>query len=160
MPKDFKGHSRDKRLESGKLMTKKQRNSSIFTIVVACLLALLLMIIQVLMVLRLGKIFQQSSVLKGLIVAMAATFIGRTLVELIPILGWVVSAIVGPVVTGTMGWGVACDLADRSRKEWERRINAEDAAKAYAEAEYYKKAASVALIDDDSKTEDFSNEQN
>ena len=70
MPKDFKGHSRDKRLESGKLMTKKQRNSSIFTIVVACLLALLvcllptlitdailLMIIQVLMVLRLGKIF-------------------------------------------------------------------------------------------------------
>ena len=173
MPKDFKGHSRDKRLESGKLMTKKQRNSSIFTIVVACLLALLvcllptlitdailLMIIQVLMVLRLGKIFQQSSVLKGLIVAMAATFIGRTLVELIPILGWVVSAIVGPDVTGTMGWGVACDLADRSRKEWERRINAEDAAKAYAEAEYYKKAASVALIDDDSKTEDFSNEQN
>lgn len=173
MPKNYKQHTKDKRLESGKLMTKNQRNSSIITIAVACFLALfvcllptlitdaiLLMIIQVLMVLRLGKIFKQSSVLKGLIVAMAATFIGRTLVEFIPILGWAVSAIVGPVVTGTLGWGVACDLADRSRKEWERRINAEDAANAYAEAEYYKKAASVSLIDTDSKAEDFSDEQN
>ena len=112
------------------------------------------------MVLRLGKIFKQSSVLKGLVVAMAATFIGRTLVEFIPILGWAVSAIVGPVVTGTLGWGVACDLADRSRKEWERRINAEDAANAYAEVEYYKKAASISLIDTDGKAEDFSDEQN
>ena len=71
MPKNYKQRTKDKRLESGKLMTKKQRNSSIITIAVSCLLALfvcllptlitdaiLLMIIQVLMVLRLGKIFK------------------------------------------------------------------------------------------------------
>lgn len=171
MSKDSKNSTKDKRLASGKLMTKKQKNSSVVAIAIACVLALLvcllptlitdailLMVIQVLMVLRLGKIFEQSSALKGVIVAMAATFIGRTLVEIIPIIGWAVSAVVGPVVTGIMGWGVACDLADRSRKEWERRVNAEDAANAYAEAEYYKKAASMAHIGDDSKAEDFSNE--
>ncbi len=171
MPKDYISHTKDKRLESGKLMTKKQRNSSIITIAVACFLAflvcllptfftdaILLMVIQILMIFILGKIFKQSSVLKGLIIAMAATFIGRTLVEIIPLLGWAVSAIVGPVVTGVMGWGAACDLADRSRKEWERRVSAEDAANAYAEAEYYKKAASVSIIDTNNKAEDFSHE--
>ena len=171
MPQDFRNHTKDKRLESGKLMTQKQKNSSIITIAIASILALLvcllptlitdailLMVIQVLMVSRLGTIFKQSSVLKGVIVAMAATFIGRTLVEIIPIIGWVVSAIVGPVVTGVMGWGVACDLADRSRKEWERRMNAEDAANAYAKAEYYKRAANSSMVDDDSKAEDFRHE--
>lgn len=171
MPQDFRNHTKDKSLESGKLMTTKQKNSSVITIVIACILAflvcllpcfitdaVLLMLIQVIMVSRLGKIFKQSSVLKGVIVAMAATFIGRTLVEIIPIIGWAVSAIVGPVVTGVMGWIVACDLADRSRKEWQRRMTAEDAANAYAEAEYYKKAASVAFIDDEIEAEDFSHE--
>lgn len=171
MPQDFKNYSKDERLESGKLMTQKQKNSSIITIAIACILALvvcllptlitdaiLLMAIQVLMVSRLGKIFNQSSVLKGAIVAMAATFIGRTLVEIIPIIGWAVSAIVGPVVTGVMGWGVACDLADRSRKEWERRMSAQDAANAYADAEYYKKAATIFFVDGNSKAEDFSDE--
>ena len=163
-------NNRDDRLKTGKLMTEEQRKLTITTIMAACILALFvcvlptliadavfLMIIQVAMVIILGKIFKQPSLAKGLLVAMAATFIGRTLVEIIPIIGWLVSAIVGPVVTFVMGVMVARDLAERSRKELERRANAEDAAKAYAEAEYYKKAATT-TFSDDSKAEDFSNE--
>ena len=99
---------------------------------------------QVTMVIALAKIFDQKvseSAAKGLIGAAASTFVGRNLVKLIPIAGWIASAAVAAGVTEAIGWTIAVDFAKSSRTEWERRKNAEDAAKNYAEAEYYKKAS-------------------
>ncbi len=112
---------------------------------------------QVTMVLTLGKIFDQEiteSAAKGLIGAAASTFIGRNLVKVIPVAGWIASAAVAAGVTEAIGWTVAADLAKAYRKEWERRKNAEDAAKAYADAEYYKKETAHATDKSDA-AEDF-----
>lgn len=61
--------------------------------------------------------------------------------KVIPIAGWVISAAVAAGVTEAIGWMIAVDFANISRKEWERKRNAYDAADAYAEAEKYKHAA-------------------
>ena len=154
MGKDYKKVLKDKRLEAGKLMTEDQIvkvNAAIHTASVASGAAGAIPIpvadavpisaAQVTMVLALGKIFDQEltdSAAKGIIGAAASTFIGRNLVKLIPVAGWIASAAVAAGVTEAIGWTVAVDFAKNARKEWDRKRNAKEAADAYAEAEYYK----------------------
>ncbi len=154
MTKDYKTVLKDKRLEAGKLMTEDQLikvNTAIHAASVASGAAGAIPIpvadavpitaAQVTMVLALGKIFDQEltdAAAKGIIGAAASTFIGRNVVKLIPIAGWIASAAVAAGVTEAIGWTVAVDFAKNARKEWDRKRNAQDAADAYAEAEYYK----------------------
>ena len=160
MPKkekiDYKKIIADKRLEAGKLMTQAQMtkaNVLIHSASVACGAAGAIPIpiadaipisaAQVSMVIALGKIFDQTlseGVAKGIIGAAASTLVGRSLVKLIPIAGWFISAGVAAAVTEAIGWTVTLDFAKQARKEWQRQKNAVEAAKAYAEAEKYKKA--------------------
>lgn len=170
MSKEYKKIIADKRLEAGKLMTKSQLtkcNIAIHTASVASGAAGAIPIpvadaipitgVQVTMVITLGKVFNQQiteSAAKGLIGAAASTLVGRSLVKFIPVAGWIVSAGVAAAVTEAIGWSVAVDFANSARKEWERKKNAEDAAKAYAEAAYYKKAAESSSISSED-AEDF-----
>lgn len=71
-------------------------------------------IAQILMIARIGRVFGKKipiSVAKGMIGAAGATLLGRTLVKIIPGAGWVVSGAVAGVITETIGWIVAADLA-------------------------------------------------
>ncbi len=167
MAKDYKKAIKDKRLEAGKLMTEKQIgqcNAAIHTASVAAGAggaipipvadAIPISAAQVTMVIALGKIFDQeitSAAAKGAIAAAASTFVGRNLIKLIPIAGWIVSAGVAAGVTEAIGWTIAVDMAKNYRKEYERRINAADAAEAWAEAEAYKRDS-----DFDDEADDFS----
>ena len=78
--------------------------------------------VQVSMVIALGKICDRKiteSAAKGLIGAVAATFVGRNLVKLIPVVGWGVSAAVAGGVTEAVGWTIAVDMANNAKKDWE-----------------------------------------
>jgi uncharacterized protein (DUF697 family) len=172
MAKDYKKKIADMRLEAGKLMTKDQIaqcNVAIHTAAVAAGAAGFIPVpvadavpisaAQVVMVVSLGKIFDQTisdSAAKGLIGAAASTLVGRSLVKLIPVVGWVASASVAAGVTEAIGWSIAFDFAKKYRTEYQRKKNAEDAAKAYAEAEYYKKKAESGSEHNDEEVEDFS----
>lgn len=167
MAKNYKDVLKNKRLEAGKLMTENQLvkcNAAIHSASVASGAAGAIPIpvadaipitaAQITMVIALGKIFDQElteSAAKGIIGAAASTFIGRNVVKLIPVAGWIASAAVAAGVTEAIGWTVAVDFAKSARKEWAREKNAKDAADAYAEAEYYKKKAS----NDTEDVEDF-----
>lgn len=172
MAKDYKKKIADMRLEAGKLMTKDQiaqSNVAIHTAAVAAGAAGFIPVpvadavpisaAQVVMVVSLGKIFDQTisdSAAKGLIGAAASTLVGRSLVKLIPVVGWVASASVAAGVTEAIGWSIAVDFAKKYRTEYQRKKNAEDTAKAYAEAEYYKKKAESGSEHNDEEVEDFS----
>ena len=167
MAKNYKKAIKDKRLEAGKLMTKKQIaqcNAAIHTASVASAAAGAIPIpvadaipisaAQVTMVIALGKVFDQkisSSAAKGAIGALASTFVGRNLVKMIPIIGWGISAAVAAGVTEAIGWTIAVDLAQNHRKEWERKKAKEEAANLWAEAEAAKQARK-----DDDEADDFS----
>ncbi len=154
MEKDYKKVLNDKRLEAGKLMTEdqlKKANAAIHTASIASGAAGAIPIpvadaipitaAQITMVVTLGKIFNQEltdSAAKGIIGALASTFVGRNAIKIIPVAGWVVSAAVAAGITEAIGWTIAVDFAKNSRKEWQRKKNAHEAAEAYAEAEYYK----------------------
>ena len=171
MAKGYKEILKDKRLEAGKLMTESQIakcNAAIHTasvvsgasgfIPIPVADAIPISAAQVTMVVALGKVFDQQitdSAAKGLISAAAATIIGRNLVKLIPIAGWVASAAIAAGVTEAIGWSVAVDMAKSYRKEWERKKNAKDAADAYAEAEYYKRKYNAGQAEE---ADDFSGE--
>ena len=168
MSKDYKKAIKDKRLEAGKLMTEKQIaqcNAAIHTASVAAGAggaipipiadAIPISAAQVTMVVALGKIFDQeisSSAAKGAIAAAASTFVGRNLIKLIPIAGWIVSAGVAAGITEAIGWTIAVDMAKNYRQEYERKKNAADAAAAWAEAEAYKQAQDD---DFDEEADDF-----
>ena len=157
MANDYKKIIKDKRLEAGKLMTKDQIvrcHVAIHTATVAAGAsgaipipvadAIPMSAAQVTMVIALGSIFDQEitdSTAKGLLGAAASTFIGREIVKFIPVVGWIASAGTAAAVTEAIGWTIAVDFAKNFRQEYERRKNAEDAANAYAEAEYYKESA-------------------
>lgn len=161
----------DKRLEAGKLMTEEQITACNVAIHAATVVsgaaggipipivdAIPISAAQVTMVIALGKTFEQSlteGAAKGIIGAAASTFVGRNLVKLIPIVGWVASAGVAALITEAIGWTVALDFAKEYRKEYERKKNATDAAKAYAEAERYKKSAEM-NTEEAEEAEDFS----
>ena len=78
--------------------------------------------VQLLMTIRLGKVFEQKitkSVAKGLIESVLASWVGRNLVKLIPVAGWFVSAGVAVLTTEALGWSIAVDFAKSARKQWE-----------------------------------------
>ena len=168
MAKDYKNVIKDKRLEAGKLMTEDQIvkcNAAIHTATVAAGAAGVIPIpvadaipmsaAQVAMVIALGNIFEQeitNSTAKGLLGAAASTFIGREIIKFIPVVGWIASAGTAAVITEAIGWTIAVDFAKSYRQEYERKKNANDAANAYAEAEYYKESAKRS----NEKAEDFS----
>lgn len=167
---DYKKIIHDKRLEAGKLMTKDQITKCNIAIHSASVAsgacgaipipiadAIPMSAAQVAMVIALGKIFDQEiteAAAKGLIGAAASTFVGRELVKLIPFAGWIISAGVAATVTEAIGWILAVDMANNFRTEWNRKRNAKNAADAYAEVEYYKKANEDK--NSDNEAEDFS----
>lgn len=74
---------------------------------------------QVTMAIALGNIFEQKlsdSAAKALVSAAATTFVGRTLIKLIPIAGWIASAGVAAGVTEAIGWTLAVDFAKEYKK--------------------------------------------
>lgn len=173
MANDYQKIIADKRLEAGKLMTETQLikcNVAIHVASVASSVcgaipipiadAIPISAAQATMVIALGKIFEQKitdSTIKGAIGAAASTLIGKTLVKQIPIIGWMVSAAVAGGVTEAIGWIIAVDMAKLSRKEWERQKNAQDAAAAYAEKEFYKQLYNLHVTDTKgTAAEDFS----
>lgn len=172
MSKNYKDVIKNKRLEAGKLMTEDQlvkcnlaihsaatASGAAGAIPIPVADAVPITVAQVAMVLALGKIFEQEiteSVAKGLIGAAASTFVGRNLIKLIPVAGWVASAAVAAGVTEAIGWTIAVDFANNARREWDRKRNAEEAAQAYAAAEKYKRAAQRTDTDEDA--EDFGEE--
>lgn len=169
MGKDYKKIIKDKRLEAGKLMTEDQMatcHGIIHTASVACGAAGAIPIpvadavpisaAQIAMVIGLGAVFDQKiedSAAKSAIAAAASTFAGRNLIKLIPVVGWGVSAAVAAGVTEAIGWTIAIDMAKTFRKEWEKQKNAQEAAEAFAQAEYYKKVNRYQ--DDNDEADDF-----
>lgn len=74
---------------------------------------------QITMIIALGKVFDQKvseSAAKAVIGAAASTFVGRSLVKLIPFAGWVASAAVAAGVTEAIGWTAAVDFANQASK--------------------------------------------
>lgn len=103
---------------------------------------------QVTMIIALGKIFNQKiseSAAKAIVRAAASTFIGRSLVKLIPFAGWVVSAAVAAGVTEAIGWATAVDFAKQAKVE----KNIEDS---------FSKEAHEDETDDSSNEEDLNDE--
>lgn len=170
--KDIKKLIKDSRMEAGKLMTKAQMikcNIAIHTAAVASGVcgavpipiadAIPIGAAQVAMVIAIGNIFGQKisgSTAKGMLGAVATSTLGRAAVKLIPLAGWVVSATVAAGITEAYGWYIAAEIARGFRKEWEGQKNAKEAADAYSEAEYYKRAKG--LDKPEEETEDISEE--
>ena len=78
---------------------------------------------QITMAISLGNIFEQKlsdSAAKALISAAAATFVGRTLIKLIPVAGWIASAGVAAGVTEAIGWTLAVDFAKEYQKDHQK----------------------------------------
>ena len=74
---------------------------------------------QIAMIIALGKVFDQKiseSAAKALVSAAASTFVGRSLVKIIPVAGWIVSSIVAAGVTEAIGWIAAVDFANIASK--------------------------------------------
>ncbi len=81
-------------------------------------------VMQVTMVIALGKIFDvklTESAAKGLIGAAASTFVGRSIVKMIPFIGWGISAVVAAGVTEAIGWTIAVDFARDAKNRWEQK---------------------------------------
>ena len=74
---------------------------------------------QIAMVVALGGIFGKKltkSTARGILAAAASTLIGRNVVKLIPIAGWIASSTVAVTVTEAIGWTVAVDFADEMKE--------------------------------------------
>lgn len=171
MGMDYKYITKNKRLEAGKLMTEEQLmqcNLAIHTAAVASAAAGFIPVpvadaipisaAQVTMVISLGAIFNQEipeAAAKGIINAAAAVFVGRNLVKIVPVVGWVASAGIAAGITEAIGWTVAVDMAKNYRSRWESQKNAKEAADAYAEAEFYKSKSNQ---QENVEAEDFSDE--
>lgn len=157
MANEYKKVILEKRTEAKRLMTDDQVtkcNIAIHTASVAAAAeafvpipgvdAVPITATQVTMVLALGKVFDQKvsdSAAKGLIGAAASTFIGRSLVKLIPIAGWALASAVAAGITEAIGWTVAVDFAKQS---------------SIIEAKYYENEPSGSDQDDESLSNDFS----
>lgn len=127
MANEYKSVISDKKKEANKLMTNEQItacNVAIHTASVAAGAAGVIPVpvadavpitgAQVTMAIALGKVFDQKledSAAKALIGAAASTFVGRTLVKLIPVAGWFASAAIAAGVTEAIGWTLAVDFA-------------------------------------------------
>lgn len=166
-----KDSTHDQRLENGKLTTSKQLFLCHIIIHIAALInavigaipltiadSLLIGIFQIIMTILLGRVFKQKftlSLFKGFIIWFAASFLGRNLIQIFPVVGWIISASVALILTEVVGWGVQKEMAESFRLEWQRKKSAKEAATAYAEAEYYKQTYEPDTPDE--SAEDFSN---
>lgn len=91
------------------------------------------------MVIALGKIFDTAiteSIAKSMVSAAASTFVGRSLVKMIPVLGWGISAAVAASVTEAIGWTVAVDFAQKEAKQYTEHNDVENNASDDAEEKY------------------------
>ena len=127
MADDYKKVLKDKKIEAKKLMTQDQItkcNVIIHTAATAAgaeaavpipvVDAVPITATQIGMVIALGKVFGQrisDSAAKAAVGAAAATFVGRSLVKIIPLVGAVISAAVAIGVTEAIGWTIAVDFA-------------------------------------------------
>lgn len=134
MAKNYKEVIADKKLQAERLMNKNQLTKcsiAIHAASAACAAAgavpipvadaIPITTSQVTMVIALGKVFDThitESVAKGLIGAAASTFVGRSLVKVIPIIGWGISAAVAAGVTEAIGWTIAVDFAKDAKNKW------------------------------------------
>ena len=144
MANEYKTIISDKKKEANKLMTDEQIaacNLTIHTASVAAGTAGAIPVpvadavpisgAQVAMAIGLGKIFDQKltdSAAKALIGAAASTFVGRNLVKLIPVAGWIASAAVADGVTEAIGWTLAVDFAKTYQVEKLNNHNSDDEA--------------------------------
>ena len=84
---------------------------------------------QVTMVVSLGKVFNQKineSAAKAIISAAASTLVGRSIVKLIPVAGWGISAAVAAGITEAIGWTTAVDFAKLDRRKTEGKGASDD----------------------------------
>lgn len=132
MANDYKNVISSKKAEAKKLMTDDQVvkcNVAIHTASAAAgaeafipipgVDAVPITATQITMIIALGKVFDQKvseSAAKAVIGAAASTFVGRSLVKLIPIAGWAASAAVAAGVTEAIGWTAAVDFANQASK--------------------------------------------
>lgn len=56
-----------------------------------------------------------------MISAAAATFVGRSIIKIIPVIGWGISAVVAAGITESVGWMIALDFARNAKTEWEKK---------------------------------------
>lgn len=94
---------------------------------------------QITMVITLGKIFDTAiteSIAKSMVSAAASTFVGRSLVKMIPVLGWGISAGVAASVTEAIGWTVAVDFAQKEAKQYTEHNDTENNASDDADEKY------------------------
>lgn len=136
MAKKYKEVISDKKLQAERLMNKNQLTKCSIAIHAASATsatagavpipvadAIPITASQVAMVVALGQVFDAhvtESVAKGLIGAAASTFVGRSLVKMIPIIGWGISAAVAAGVTEAIGWTIAVDFAKDAKNKWEK----------------------------------------
>lgn len=133
MANEYKTVISDQKKEANKLMTDEQItacNVAIHTASIAAGAAGVIPVpvadavpisgAQVTMAIALGKVFDQKledSAAKALIGTAASTFVGRTLVKLIPVAGWLASAAIAAGVTEAIGWTLAVDFAKQYNAE-------------------------------------------
>ena len=156
----------NQRLENGKLTTVKQSIACNIIIHIAAVInavigllplldisdSILIGVVQIIMTILIGRVFEQKfslSLFKGFIIWLAASFLGRNAAQLVPVVGWIVSASVALIVTEIVGWGIQKEMAECFRLEWRRKESAKEAAVAYAEAEYYKQIYENDLVKED-----------
>lgn len=132
MKTNYKKILRDKKTKANRIMNREQFKKCCLAIdtasvasaaahaptpVLADPMPMPIAVAQVTMITTLGKIFDKKiteSAAKGIISAAAATFDDRTMVELIPIVGWPASAVAAAEVTEAIGWIAAVDFAKNS----------------------------------------------
>lgn len=91
---------------------------------------------QVTMVLSLAKVFDQKiseATANAIIRAAASTFIGRTVVKFIPVIGWGISAAVAASITEIIGWTAAVDFAKMAKSKWTEEHTQKDTDNTYSE---------------------------
>ena len=171
MDRDYITTIKEKKEEAGRLMSKKQVNlcngiihtAAIASGVVAFIPvpvadAIPISAAQITMVVSLGGVFKQKlsrAAAKAIVAAAASTFAGRTLVKLIPGVGWAISSAVAAGVTEAIGWMVAVDMANDFYKNKKLKAVEKENAENEMELRYYKQNKDVSTV----KAEDlFANE--
>lgn len=139
MANEYKEVISDKKKEATRMMTGEQLKSCSIAIHTASVAAGAAGVIpvpvadavpitgaQVTMAIALGKVFDKTlteSAAKALISAAATTFVGRALVKLIPVAGWIASAAVAAGVTEAIGWTLAVEFASEYKKSCHNSVN-------------------------------------
>jgi len=131
MAEKYKERIKEKQTEAKKLMTSEQMDNCNLIIHTASLAAgagafvpvpvmdaIPIGAAQITMVVSLGKVFNQKisdTAAQAIIKAAGSTLIGRSLVKLIPFIGWSISAAVAAGITEAIGWSSAVDFAKQAK---------------------------------------------